>query len=163
MTCAIAKARSAALAASVVGGLALTACGGGGSTGGDGASSAPSTSAAPPTAMSSPALTGAAAKLQGSWVTTADGTIVALVITGDQAGIFTTGRTVCNGTPDAVDGVQTIHLTCEDGSKDRTTGRVDSVTGTTLKVTWSGRTGQETYTKAEGGKLPSGFPARPER
>jgi hypothetical protein len=28
-----------------------------------------------------------------------------------------------------------------------------------MKVTWEGGVGTETYTKAEGGKLPSGFPA----
>jgi hypothetical protein len=136
--------------------LALTACSGGGS--GSGASSAPSTPTAPSADTASPSATGAAARIQGSWITTAGGKVVALVISGKRAGIFMTGGTMCNGTVGAENGMQKIHMTC--GAKDRTTGMVDSVDGTTLKVTWAGKTGQETYTKAEGGKLPSGLPTR---
>ncbi|GAA3147716.1 hypothetical protein GCM10010521_38780 [Streptomyces rameus] len=141
----------------LVSALALTACGGGS---GSGAPSAPSTSTAPSADTVSPSATGAAAGIQGSWITTAGGKIVALVISGQRAGIFMTGGTMCNGTVGAAKGTQKIHLTCAGGAKDRTTGTVDSVDGTTLKVTWSGRTGQESYTKAEGGKLPSGLPRR---
>lgn len=157
MTCATARIRSAALAAGLVGVLALTACSGG-SGDEDGSPSAPSTSTAPSAGTSSPAVTGASADIQGSWITTAGGRIVALVINGKQAGSFETGGAMCNGTAGAENGMQMIRLTCADGSKTRTTGTVDSVDGTTLKVTWSGKTGQETYTKAEGGKLPSGLP-----
>ncbi|WP_437115313.1 hypothetical protein [Streptomyces flaveolus] len=150
---------TAGLAAGLVGVLALTACSGGGS--GDGTSASPSsgTTAAPSSSAGSPA--GASAELEGSWITTAGGKIVALVITGKKAGIFATGGAVCSGTAGAEDGMQMIRLTCAGGDKDRTTGMVDSVNGTTLKVTWSGKTGQETYTKAEGGKLPSGLPTAP--
>ncbi|MET8562939.1 hypothetical protein ABZV75_20945 [Streptomyces flaveolus] len=152
---------TAGLAAGLVGALALTACSGGGSGGGDGSSASPSSSAtaAPSPAADSPA--GASAKLEGSWITTADGKIVALVITGKKAGIFATGGAVCSGTAGAENGMRMIHLTCAGGDEDRTTGMVDSVDGTTLKVTWSGKTGQETYTKAEGGKLPTGLPTAP--
>jgi hypothetical protein len=108
-------------------------------------------------------VTGASARLQGSWITTADGRIVALVVTGKRAGIFVTGGTVCSGTAGAEGGTGMIRLTCPDGGGERTTGRVDAVGGTTLKVTWSGKTGQETYTKAEGGRLPSGLPTAPAR
>ncbi|MEV5383794.1 hypothetical protein [Streptomyces sp. NPDC052721] len=152
------------MAAGLAGALALTACGGGGSGGEDGTSASPSssTTAAPSPSADSPA--GASAGLQGSWITTADGKIVALVVTGKKAGIFATGGTVCSGTAGAEDGMQMIRLTCAGGDdKGRTTGMVDSVTDTTLKVTWAGRTGQETYTKAEGGKLPSGLPTAPVR
>nr|WP_258055898.1 hypothetical protein [Streptomyces sp. Ru62] len=154
--------RGAALAAGLAGALALTACSGGGGSGGeDRASASPSTNttAAPSPGTGSP--TGASAKLQGSWITTADGKVVALVVTGKKAGIFATGGTVCSGTAGAEDGMQMIHLTCAGADKGRTTGMVDSVNGTTLKVTWSGKAGQETYTKAEGGKLPSGLPTAP--
>ncbi len=152
---------TAGLAAGLVGALALTACSGGGSGGEDGTSASPSsgTTAAPSPSADSPA--GASAELEGSWITTAGGKIVALVITGKKAGIFATGGAVCSGTAGAEDGMQMIRLTCAGGDKDRTTGMVDSVNGTTLKVTWSGKTGQETYTKAEGGKLPSGLPTAP--
>ncbi|MEU6466940.1 hypothetical protein [Streptomyces sp. NPDC046976] len=153
------RVRIAALAAGLVGALALTACGGGG---GDHSSADPSsTASAAPTPSSSAdgsGVSGASGKLQGSWLATSGGTIVALVINGKQAGIFATGGTVCSGTAGTESGMQMIHLTCAKGSKDRTTGMVDSVDGTSMKVTWSGKVGQETYTKAEGGKLPSGLP-----
>lgn len=149
-----------ALAAGLVGALALTACSGSGGSGGN-ASSPASASSGASARTASPGGTGASARLQGSWITTADGKIVALVVTGKQAGVFATGGTVCSGTAGAEDGMQMIHLTCPGGGKERTTGMVDSVDDTTLKVTWSGKTGQETYTKAEGGKLPSGLPTVP--
>ncbi|WP_244950474.1 hypothetical protein [Streptomyces griseofuscus] len=153
------RVRIAALAAGLVGALALTACGGGG---GDHSSTDPSaTASAAPTPSSSAdgsKVSGASGKLQGSWLATSGGTIVALVINGKQAGIFATGGTVCSGTAGTESGMQMIHLTCAKGSKDRTTGMVDSVDGSSMKVTWSGKVGQETYTRAEGGKLPSGLP-----
>ncbi|MYX95473.1 hypothetical protein GT045_11795 [Streptomyces sp. SID486] len=149
------------MAAGVVGALALTACGGSG--GDDASSSAPSASTAPSGNAASPPVTGASAGIQGSWIAGAGGKIVALVVSGKQAGIFQTGGTMCNGTAGAENGAQVFHLNCSGGAKDRTTGRVDSVDGTTLKVTWSGKVGQETYTKAEGGKLPSGLPTVPAR
>lgn len=96
--------------------------------------------------------------IEGSWLATTDGKAVALVITGKQAGLFATGGTVCSGTAGKEAGMQMIHLTCTDGNKQRTTGMVDSVNGSTLKVTWSGGLGKESYTKAAGGKLPSGLP-----
>ncbi|WP_256642095.1 hypothetical protein [Streptomyces murinus] len=154
------RVRIAALAAGLVGALALTACGGGG--GGDHSSTGPSSTASAAPAPSSSAdgskVSGASGKLQGSWLATSGGTIVALVINGKQAGIFATGGTVCSGTAGTESGMQMIHLTCAKGSKDRTTGMVDSIDGSSMKVTWSGKVGQETYTKAEGGKLPSGLP-----
>ncbi|MGW3724460.1 hypothetical protein [Streptomyces sp. NPDC000851] len=114
----------------------------GGGTGGGGSSGSPS----------------AAGDLQGSWLATTDGEAVALVVTGDDAGLFATGGTVCSGRVGKASGTPTIRLTCPDGSDERGTGTVDSVGATTLKVTWDGGLGSETYTKAEGGKLPSGLP-----
>ncbi|MEU4038635.1 hypothetical protein [Streptomyces collinus] len=156
MTTATARVRAAAAAAGLVGALALTGCGGGGS--GDGSSATPSGTPAATGTSGSGAVTGSSGKLQGSWITTSKGTVVALVITGKQAGLFATGGTVCSGAAGTEAGMQMIHLTCTDGSKDRVTGMVDSVGGDGMKVTWSGKLGQETYTKAEGGKLPSGLP-----
>ncbi|WP_229899820.1 hypothetical protein [Streptomyces capoamus] len=166
MTTASARVRGAALAAGLVGALALTACSGGSgdgetASGGSGQSTDSAASPGASAGTASPRVSGASARLQGSWITTAGGKIVALVVTGKQAGVFVTGGTVCSGTAGAEDGMQMIHLTCRGGGKERTTGMVDSVNGTTLKVTWSGGTGQETYTKAEGGKLPSGLPTGP--
>jgi hypothetical protein len=151
--------RSAALAAGLAGALALTACSGGGSK--DAPSSSPTP--APTSGSGSPVVTGASEQLQGSWITTAGGKVVALVITGRKAGVFATGGTVCSGTAGTEAGMRMIHLTCTDGSKDRGTGMVDSVDGKAMKVTWSGKLGQETYTRAEGGKLPSGLPTGPQQ
>ncbi|MDI1457944.1 hypothetical protein NHG22_29685 [Streptomyces sp. ATE26] len=157
MTTATARVRTAAAAAGLVGALALTACSGGGAD--DDSSPAPAPTAATESASGSTGtVTGASAELQGSWVATGKGSIVALVITGKRAGLFVTGGSMCSGTAGAESGMRMIHLTCTDGTEDRVTGMVDSVTKDALKVTWSGKVGHETYTKAEGGKLPSGMP-----
>ncbi|MFF4725202.1 hypothetical protein ACFY3M_07690 [Streptomyces mirabilis] len=148
------------LAAGLAGTLALTGCSGdSGSGSGDGsASPGASASGTAGTGGDSGTPSAATSKLEGSWVATTGGKAVVLVITGKQAGLFTTGRTVCTGTAGDEAGMQMIHLKCTDGNKDRATGMVDSVNSTTLKVTWSGKLGKESYTKAEGGQLPSGLP-----
>jgi hypothetical protein len=150
--------RRAALAtAGLVGVLVLTACGGGGS---DDDTSPTSSASVPPSASpsSSASASGtsssASGEVAGSWLTTTGGKAVALLVNGDQAGLFATGGTVCSGTASA----EAIRLTCTDGSKDRAEGTVESVTKTKLKVKWSGGAGTETYTRAEGGQLPSGLP-----
>jgi hypothetical protein len=160
-----AKARTAALAVGLVGALAaLTACSGGGS-GGDKTAASTTPSATATASASSGAgsgtVTGAAGKLEGSWITTSGGKIVALVVTGKKAGLFVTGRKAwCQGSAGRQAGTETIRLTCPDGNKDRTTGTVDSVDAKSMTVTWSGTVGKETYTKAEGGKLPSALPTK---
>ncbi|MFD8422414.1 hypothetical protein [Streptomyces sp. NPDC059466] len=162
------RARTAAtallVAAGLAGALALTGCssddsGSGpsrsGSADGTTASSGSGTGGTSGDASTSPtARTG----LEGSWLATTGGKAVALVITGKQVGLFATGGSVCSGTAKEEAGMQMIHLTCTDGNKQRATGMVDSVNGTTLKVTWSGGLGKESYTKAQGGQLPSGLP-----
>lgn len=164
MTSVTARVRTAAaVAAGLVGALALTACSGSdsGSKGAGHDSSSPGAGASASASGgggSGATATGASGKLQGSWVSTSGGKIVALVITGKEAGLFVTGGTVCSGSAGTESGMQMIHLKCTDGSKDRVTGMVDSVDKNGMKVTWSGKTGEETYTKAEGGKLPSGMP-----
>ncbi|MBR8643029.1 hypothetical protein KEF29_36205 [Streptomyces tuirus] len=154
--------RVAAAAAGLAGALALTACSSDGDTGDDSASSpAPSaaTSAGTDGGSGDSGSGGSASGgLAGSWLATTDGKAVALVITGKQAALFATGGSVCTGTAGEESGMQMIHLKCTDGSKDRATGMVDSVNGSSLKVTWEGGLGEETYTKAEGGKLPTGLP-----
>ncbi|WP_405553847.1 hypothetical protein [Streptomyces sp. NBC_01171] len=151
-----AKVRAAA-AAGLVGALALTvtACGGDGSP-----DDSPSTSSAAPAPSGSDGSGGAGAsdRLQGSWITTGGGKIVALVITGKQAGLFVTGGTVCSGTAGEQAGQGVIRLTCQGGDDSRAEGTVDSVSGKALKVTWKGSAGSESYTRAEGGKLPTGLP-----
>ncbi|MGW2716365.1 hypothetical protein [Streptomyces sp. NPDC001492] len=150
--------RIAAAAAGLAGALVLTACSGGDSK--DDSSSSPSASATSTadTGGGTGGTTSASDSLQGSWLATTGGKAVALVITGKQAGLFSTGGSVCSGTAGKEAGMQMIHLTCTKGGKERATGMVDSVSKSSLKITWSGTVGKETYTKTEGGTLPSGLP-----
>lgn len=149
--------RVAATAAGLAGALALTACSGDG--GSDDFKSSPTPSATAPDGHGSTgAPKGPVSKLEGSWLATTGGKAVALVVTGEQAGLFATGGTVCSGSAREDGGTHRISLTCTDGSKDRAKGTVDSVGKSSLKVTWEGELGTETYMKAEGGKLPSGLP-----
>ncbi|MEW1773087.1 hypothetical protein [Streptomyces sp. NPDC086777] len=151
--------RVVAAAAGLAGALALTACSGGDGSGGDSSATPSGTSSADATAAGgSDGSTASSDALQGSWITTSGGKIVALVVTGKEAGLFETGGAVCSGSAGEEAGMRMIHLTCTDGSKDRVTGMVDSVSKSGMKVTWSGKSGEETYTRAEGGKLPSGLP-----
>lgn len=157
--------RVAAAAVSLAGALTLTACSGDGDSddssspsastsstatadtgGGTGGSGSPSPSAS------------ASDELTGSWLATTGGKQVILMVNGTEAGLFSTGGTVCSGTAGEEDGMQMIRLKCTDGSKDRTTGMVDSVSKSSLKVTWEGGLGAETYVKGDGAELPSGLP-----
>ncbi|MFE7812954.1 hypothetical protein ACFU5P_13480 [Streptomyces sp. NPDC057433] len=164
------RVRLAVAAAGLAGALALTGCSSDGDSGDD-----PSTPTAAPSAPAdgdpdggtegtdepdgSDASGAPAGELEGSWLTTADGRAVALMFTGERAALFATGGTVCSGTAQEDAGTATtISLDCADGDGDRANGTVDSVSGSTLKVTWEGSLGTETYTKAEGGRLPSGLP-----
>lgn len=151
--------RAGLAAAGLVGALVLTACSGGGSddepspsSGTTGSSASASASASGGTGGTSSS--SASGKVAGSWLATTGGKAVALLVNGDQAGLFVTGGTVCSGSASA----DTIRLKCTDGSKDRADGTVESVGKNTLKVNWEGGIGAETYTRAEGANLPSGFP-----
>ncbi|MFF8394222.1 hypothetical protein [Streptomyces sp. NPDC016172] len=155
--------RVAAAAAGLAGALVLTACSSDGDSGDDAAAGpAPSLSASAGTdggsGDSGSGSGESGGELAGSWLATTDGKAVALVITGKQAALFATGGSVCSGTAGEESGMRMIRLKCTDGSKDRASGKVDSVNGSSLKVTWEGGLGTETYTKAEGGKLPTGLP-----
>ncbi|MBQ0848203.1 hypothetical protein J8N05_08255 [Streptomyces sp. BH-SS-21] len=151
-------ARIAAAAAGLAVALALTTgCssdGDGGDGGGDKDSS--STASAEPTASADTG-TAEAGDLDGNWLTTKGGKAVALVITGKQAGLFSTSGSICSGTAAETSDMRMITLKCTDGNKDRSEGMVDSVDSTTLKVTWDGF-GSETYTRSEGEGLPPGLP-----
>lgn len=147
------------LAAALALAFTLTACSS--DNDGDGDSTTPTTSTS--TAASgtdSPSPSTKPGKLDGSWLTTADGKAVVLIVTGKQAALFATGGTVCSGTAAKKSGTWTIDLPdCQGASdNDRGTGTVDSVTSKTLKVTWKGDAGTETYQKSDGTHLPSGFP-----
>ncbi|WP_369175274.1 hypothetical protein AB5J49_26945 [Streptomyces sp. R28] len=148
-----------AVAASLAGALALTACSGdGGSDAKDGSGPSASASAGADTGGGTGGSASASGDLEGSWLATTDGKAVVLVVTGTEAGLFATGGTVCSGTAGEQDGMRMIRLKCPDGSKDRAVGMVDSVGKSQLKVTWESDLGAETYTRAQGGKLPTGLP-----
>lgn len=151
------RAGIAVAAVSFAGALTLTGCSGG-DGGGDGESSGTTASPSAETGGGTGGSTAAGSdELQGSWLATTDGKAVALVITGNQAGLFATGGTVCSGTASK----QAIQLKCTGGDAKknvRSTGTVDSVGKTSLKVTWKDGLGAEVYTRSEGGTLPSGLP-----
>jgi hypothetical protein len=158
------RVRIAATAVGLAGALALTACSGDGSGDSGGSGDATPTPSPSTTATAgsgdgrADASRAPASDLEGSWLTTAGGKAVALMVTGEQAALFATGGTVCSGTAREDGGTHTIRLKCTDGSTDRAHGTVGSAGTSSLKVTWDGALGTETYTKAEGGKLPTGLP-----
>jgi hypothetical protein len=89
---------------------------------------------------------------EGSWVATADGNPLALVIAGKQATLL--GENVlCSGTA----GGETISLKCAKGDSDRTKGTVESVDKTSMTVSWQG-SGKDQFARTKGGKLPEGLP-----
>lgn len=142
-----------AAAATLTATLAVTACT---SDGGDAThtpTGKPTTATPTPSATQAP--TPPATGLDGNWLTTANGKAVVLVITHTRAALFTTGGTVCSGTAES----PTIRLKCgTHAAGARTTGRIDAVNKTTLKVTWQGDLGTETYTRSEDGKAPTFLP-----
>jgi hypothetical protein len=150
--------RSAAAATGLAAALVLTACSGdGGGSTDEESSSAPSATSTAGTGGGSGA-SGQRGELEGSWLTTTKGKAVALIVTGEQAAVFETGGSVCTGTAKEEADMLMLRLKCTDGSDDRTEGMVDSVNSKSLTVTWEGGAGEETFQKAEGGKLPSGLP-----
>ncbi|MFH0521062.1 hypothetical protein ACHBTE_28275 [Streptomyces sp. M41] len=152
--------RVAAVTASLAGALALTACSGDSDSKND-SSPEPSASATggAGTGGGSGGPGSAGGGLEGSWLATTDGKAVVLMVNGkEEAALFATGGTVCSGTAGEKDGSRVIRLKCSGGGKDRTVGTVDSVGKSQLKVTWEKGPGTETYTRAEGGKLPTGLP-----
>lgn len=154
------RARIAAAAVGLAGAITLTACSDGGSDDSPSASTPPATRTPDDGAgtAGSGASEAPAGGLQGSWLTTADGNAVVLMVTGGEAALFATGGTVCSGTATENDGGGSISLKCPAGDGDRTKGTVESVDATSLTIAWTGGAGTETYTKAEGGSLPPGLP-----
>lgn len=166
------RVRAAAAAAGLAGVLVLTACSGDGGSD-DESSSSPSGSASASASASADTGGGtggsssSSGDLAGSWFATTGGKAVVLMINGSKAGLFATDGTVCSGSASA----ETISLKCKDSntagsggstdsSKDRASGKVESVDKTTLRVNWEDGLGTETYTRSEGGTgtLPTGLP-----
>ncbi|MFI1289224.1 hypothetical protein ACH4VM_12145 [Streptomyces sp. NPDC020792] len=147
-------------AVTLLGALALTGCDSGGPDATD------KTSATPDASVTATGDDGGGAHgtggptangdgVEGSWLATTGGKAVVLIVTGKRAALFSTDRTICTGTA-VEEGAR--HVLRLDACKARTTGTVDSVNKTTLRVTWEGGLGSETYTRSAGGALPSGLP-----
>ncbi|WP_369215381.1 hypothetical protein [Streptomyces flavofungini] len=96
------------------------------------------------------------AGLEGSWVATADGKPLALVI-HEKTATLVGEDVLCNGTTGDKAGSRTIDLTCPKGDSARTAGRVESVDAKTLKVVWEGA-GRDEFLRTDGGELPDGLP-----
>ncbi|MET8755459.1 hypothetical protein ABZW32_35975 [Streptomyces sp. NPDC004667] len=142
--------------------LTLTACG---SDSGKAADKQPSAAASAPAQAGTPAAgaaggAGGAAKagtLDGGWISMQNpGKGVVLTVKGQTAFVVeaATGLT-CEGTSTG----SALDLKCPTGAT-RSKGKVDSVDATTLKVTWEGPAGTDTFQRSEPGKLPS-LPALP--
>lgn len=141
--------------------LTLTACGSD-SGSGKAADKQPSAAASAPAAATTPSAGGAggaakAGTLEGGWISMqnpAKG--VVLTVKGQTAFVVeaATGLT-CEGTSNG----SALDLKCPTGAT-RSKGKVDSVDATTLKVTWEGPAGTDTFQRSEPGKLPS-LPALP--
>lgn len=157
-----------------LGGVLLSACGGDGGSEEEATPTAPASSSPSPSPSPSASASAARGELDGSWLATSGGQAVVLVLNGDEAGLFASRGTVCGGRVTEVSGRPAIRLLCGgeggkngenaqggEGGRDRErgTGTVDSVTADSLKVTWEGSVGVETFTRAEGGTLPSGVPS----
>ncbi|MGW0395513.1 hypothetical protein ACWDYJ_32490 [Streptomyces sp. NPDC003042] len=96
-----------------------------------------------------------AGSLEGGWISMANpGKGVILTVKGQIAFVVeaATGLT-CEGTTNG----KTLDLKCPAGAQ-RSKGKVDSVDATTLKVTWEGAAGTDTFQKSEPGKLPTTLP-----
>ncbi|WP_371527991.1 hypothetical protein OG302_19780 [Streptomyces sp. NBC_01283] len=149
--------RIGAAAAGLVAALVLTGCSSDGGDGGDEGKDKGSAGSSAGTPDEGGADSGADSgakdgSSEGSWVATADGNPLALVIAGKQATLL--GENVlCSGTASA----ETIRLKCAKGDSDRTEGTVESVNGTSMTVSWQGA-GKDQFTRTKGGKLPDGLP-----
>ncbi|MEE1756753.1 hypothetical protein [Streptomyces sp. SP18CS02] len=156
-------------AAGLVTALALTGCGGDRSedtgqekdAGGASAAPAPAGSAGGPATGPGPAAGGGTlAEAEGSWTGVTDGKPVSLTIKKGQALVIADAH-VCRGQAKEAATV-TLHLTCNDGDTDRTTGTVESSDASTLVVSWgTGR--KDTLTKAAPAGIPSSLPSLPPR
>ncbi|MEU6348264.1 hypothetical protein ABZ896_02935 [Streptomyces sp. NPDC047072] len=142
----------------LLGVLVLTACGAGDGLDDDSSPTSGTSSSAAVTGGgsggTSSSASSAAGDAAGNWLATTKGQAVALLINDDEAGLFATGGSVCSG---SVHGA-TIRLKCSDKNKERAEGTIESVGRTSMKVRWESSLGTETYTRSEGGRLPSGFP-----
>ncbi|MEV0320751.1 hypothetical protein ACIBKX_23790 [Streptomyces sp. NPDC050658] len=151
--------RIGAAAAGLVAALVLTGCSSDGDDGGSkgkgsaGSSSGAEGSGGAETPEEGSGDTGAKdGSIEGSWVTTADGSPLALVIAEKKATLL--GEDVlCSGTASE----SAIELKCVKGDSGRTSGTVDSVNDSSMTVSWTG-SGKDEFTKTEGGKLPDGLP-----
>ncbi|RVU16720.1 hypothetical protein EOT10_35730 [Streptomyces antnestii] len=158
------RVRIGATAAGVAAALVITGCssdsgdgGSGGASGGGKSKGTPEASATAPAGGSDSGggSGGQSGSLEGSWVTKSQGKSIALLISGKKVALV--GEHVCSGIAGDEAGLRTLTLKCADGNTERNLGQVKSVDATTLKVSWQG-SGDDTFSRTDNGKLPSGFP-----
>ncbi|MEU3436280.1 hypothetical protein [Streptomyces sp. NPDC006863] len=101
-----------------------------------------------------------AAALEGTWAGLTDGRNVTVSISSGKVALVA-DRSVCQGDVREMDGAPMLALKCTDGGgADRTMGAIDSVDGSKLVVSWDSGA-EDTLTKADPGRLPSGMPSLP--
>ncbi|GAA2949365.1 MULTISPECIES: hypothetical protein [Streptomycetaceae] len=150
--------RSGAVVAGLVAALALTACGSDDDAGGEPAVSGAERSATPGGDADSGSGGAEAAALDGTWTGTSDGRAVVLSVSSGKVALVA-DQHVCQG--DVKDmGEVMLALTCADGNTDRTMGAIESNDGEKLVVSWDGGA-EDTLTKSDPGKLPTGLPEIP--
>lgn len=116
-------------------------------------------SAAPGSGESGGSTAGAAA-LEGTWAGLTDGRNVTVSISSGKVALVA-DRSVCQGDVRETDGAPMLALKCTDGGgAERTMGAIDSVDGSKLVVSWDSGA-EDTLTKADPGRLPSGMPSLP--
>ncbi|MET8172784.1 hypothetical protein [Streptomyces clavifer] len=151
--------RSGAAVAGLVAALALSACGSDETTGeGPAAGSGSERSATPGQDAGSGSGGVGTTALDGTWTGTSDGRAVVLSIASGKVALVA-DQHVCQG--DVKDmGALTLALTCPDGNTDRAMGAVESHDGKKLVIAWDGGA-EDTLTRTDPGKLPTGLPEIP--
>lgn len=151
----------AAVTAALVAALALTACGSDDKS--DSNKDAAGGSGAQEPASAAPSEGGDAggsdaAALEGTWAGLTEGRAVALSVAAGKVALVA-DQHVCQG--DVKDmGKVMLSLKCADGNTDRTMGSIKSNDGKTLVVSWDAGA-QDTLTRTDPGKLPTGLPGLP--
>ena len=157
----------AVVTAALVAALALTACGSddkgdSGKDAGAGSGSQEQESAAPGAGSedsdSGDAGDAGAGALEGTWAGLSEGKAVALSVASGKVALVA-DQHVCQG--EAKDmGKVMLSLTCADGNTDRTAGMVESNDGKTIVISWDAGA-DDTLTKTDPGKMPTGLPGMP--
>ncbi|MFD4032823.1 hypothetical protein ACFWVP_20520 [Streptomyces sp. NPDC058637] len=151
--------RSGAAVAGLVAALALTACGSDDDSGSEPAAGSGAGQSATPGGDADSGSAGVdAAALDGTWTGATDGRAVVLSVSSGKVALVA-DQHVCQGDVKNTGEVM-LALTCADGNTDRTMGAIESNDGKKLVVSWDGGA-EDTLTRTDPGKLPTGLPEIP--